>query len=159
MDDLFSDKPATGLSGARLKEYLDSNAQVSIEKTWIAAWGAALEHAASICDGMADRIAAGEEWTPLGAVEECADQIEEADGQSQLTAELGTDLIIPDFLRNQRNLAAEKDAEIKWLRDALHQISLCSKNSASSQNECGRIARAALVPNAGLAGTTTEDTK
>lgn len=30
------------------------------------------------------------------------------------------------------------------LREALRQISLCSKNSASSKDECGRIARAAL---------------
>lgn len=29
-------------------------------------------------------------------------------------------------------------------KDALHQISLCSQNSTSSQGECGRIARAAL---------------
>lgn len=34
-------------------------------------------------------------------------------------------------------------------KNALHQISLCSQNSASSQGECGRIARAALTPSAG----------
>lgn len=31
------------------------------------------------------------------------------------------------------------------LTDALHQISLCSQNSMSSNEECGRLARAALV--------------
>lgn len=31
-------------------------------------------------------------------------------------------------------------------KHALHQISLCSQNSTSSQRECGRIARAALTP-------------
>lgn len=33
-------------------------------------------------------------------------------------------------------------------KHALHQISLCSQNSTSSQRECGRIARAALTPSA-----------
>lgn len=84
MDDLFSDKPATGLSGDRLKEYLDKTAQVSIEKTWISAWESATEHAASHCDAMADRIASGEEWTPLGAVEECADSIREGSSNAEL---------------------------------------------------------------------------
>ncbi len=41
---------------------------------------------------------------------------EAADGGSALTAGLGTDLPIPDFLRNQRTLVAEKDAEIERLR-------------------------------------------
>lgn len=44
------------------------------------------------------------------------DQTEAACGGSALTAELGADLTIPDFLRNHRNLMAEKDAEIKTLR-------------------------------------------
>lgn len=35
------------------------------------------------------------------------------------TAELGTDLTIPDFLRNQRNLVAEKDAEIERLTNKM----------------------------------------
>lgn len=38
------------------------------------------------------------------------------------------------------------------MRDALHQISLCSQNSASSKEECGRIARAALSQEGGQAG-------
>jgi len=36
------------------------------------------------------------------------------------------------------------DEAMRALRQALHQISLCSVNSASSKEECGRIARAAL---------------
>lgn len=75
MNDLFSEKPPTGLSGEALEAYLNKTAQASIEKTWMAAWDAATERAANICDDMADRIAAGDEWTPLGAVEECADAI------------------------------------------------------------------------------------
>ena len=31
------------------------------------------------------------------------------------------------------------------MEKALHEISLCSQNSASSKEECGRIARAALM--------------
>jgi hypothetical protein len=42
-------------------------------------------------------------------------------------------------------LLLKKDAEIERLRNALHQISLCSQNSMSSKEECGRIARAALA--------------
>lgn len=34
--------------------------------------------------------------------------------------------------------------EVQRLRDALHQISLVSQNSAGSKDECGRIARRAL---------------
>lgn len=88
MDDLFSEKTATGISGDRLKDFLDRNAQVSIENTWNAAWIAATEQAASICDGMADRIAAGDEWTPLGAVEECADSIRDGSNATKLTGGL-----------------------------------------------------------------------
>lgn len=44
------------------------------------------------------------------------DQNEAACGGSALTAELGADLTIPDFLRNPINLVAEKDAEIARLR-------------------------------------------
>lgn len=35
-------------------------------------------------------------------------------------------------------------AEVQRLREALHQISLVSQNSAGSKDECGRIARRAL---------------
>ena len=31
------------------------------------------------------------------------------------------------------------------LKEALHQISLCSQNSASSKEQCGQIAREALM--------------
>lgn len=37
------------------------------------------------------------------------------------------------------------------LLEALHQISLCSKNSMSSKEECGRIARAAIAKATGEA--------
>jgi hypothetical protein len=40
-----------------------------------------------------------------------------------------------------RRLHAENEA----LREALHQISLCSQNSMSSLRQCGEIARAALA--------------
>ena len=39
---------------------------------------------------------------------------------------------------------AELEAERDRLRDALHEISLCSQNPMSSKDECGRIARTAL---------------
>lgn len=35
--------------------------------------------------------------------------------------------------------------EVERLRNALHRISLCSQNSMSSKEECGRIAREALA--------------
>lgn len=38
----------------------------------------------------------------------------------------------------------ERVAETSRLRGALHEISLCSQNSTSSKDECGRIARIAL---------------
>ena len=38
----------------------------------------------------------------------------------------------------------ELEERTRRLESALHQISLCSQNSTSSQRECGRIARAAL---------------
>lgn len=44
-------------------------------------------------------------------------------------------------------LIKERDAltaEVAQLREALHNISLCSQNSMSSQRQCGEIARAAL---------------
>lgn len=43
------------------------------------------------------------------------DQNEAACGGSDLTAELGADLTIPDFLRNPRILVAEKDDQIETL--------------------------------------------
>jgi len=43
-------------------------------------------------------------------------------------------------------LRDEAADEIERLSTALHQIGLCSQNSMSSKEECGRIARAALVP-------------
>ena len=39
-------------------------------------------------------------------------------------------------------------SDMEKVRSALHHISLCSQNSASSKGECGRIARAALTPSA-----------
>ena len=36
------------------------------------------------------------------------------------------------------------DAQPVAFKEALHQISLCSQNSMSSKEECGRIARAVL---------------
>ena len=39
----------------------------------------------------------------------------------------------------------EAQTEMDALRGALHQISLASRNSMSSREECGRIARAALA--------------
>ena len=47
---------------------------------------------------------------------------------------------VNDIIAERDRLHAECDA----LRDALHQISLCSQNSMSSKEECGRIARAVL---------------
>lgn len=38
----------------------------------------------------------------------------------------------------------ELEERTRCLESALHRISLCSQNSASSNRECGRIARAAL---------------
>ena len=51
---------------------------------------------------------------------------------------------LPELERFAARVAAEKDREIKRLREALHRISLASQNSMSSKDECGRIARAAL---------------
>ena len=39
-------------------------------------------------------------------------------------------------------------AEVQRLRDALHQISLVSQNSSGSKEECGGIARRALIATA-----------
>ena len=46
-----------------------------------------------------------------------------------------------DFQLHKRKEAAD---DIERLREALHHISLCSQNSMSSKDECGKIARAAL---------------
>lgn len=43
------------------------------------------------------------------------------------------------------DLLREGKHEIERLRNALNQISLCSVNSASSKDECGRIARTVLA--------------
>lgn len=52
---------------------------------------------------------------------------------------------IKPFLERFYTLArADLEAENAKLRDALHNISLCSQNSMSSQRQCGEIARAAL---------------
>ena len=39
----------------------------------------------------------------------------------------------------------ELEERTRRLESALHSVSLCSQNSASSKGECGRIARAALT--------------
>lgn len=41
-------------------------------------------------------------------------------------------------------VAAQPQPEPEQFKEALHRISLCSQNSASSKEECGRIARAVL---------------
>ena len=46
----------------------------------------------------------------------------------------------PNAEANARLIAAAPD-----LLEALHHISLCSQSSASSKEECGRIARAAIT--------------
>ena len=46
-----------------------------------------------------------------------------------------------------REISEAIDAAVEMIErmdGALHHISLCSQNSASSKGECGRIARAAL---------------
>ena len=43
-----------------------------------------------------------------------------------------------------KDMISELEERTRRLESALHRISLCSQNSASSQRECGRIARAAL---------------
>lgn len=49
-----------------------------------------------------------------------------------------------ESVRRVSAFAQEHRAEVHRLREALHQISLCSQNSMSSKDECGRIARRAL---------------
>ena len=51
-----------------------------------------------------------------------------------------------DILVADREKRAQSAERVKELEDALHRISLDSKNSAGSREECGRIARAALTP-------------
>lgn len=43
------------------------------------------------------------------------------------------------------------DADNRELLEALHNISLCSQNSMSSQRQCGEIARAAIQKHGGTA--------
>jgi hypothetical protein len=54
----------------------------------------------------------------------------------------------PDFQMRAREAARELrrlHALVEQLLEALHNISLCSQNSMSSQRQCGEIARAAIA--------------
>ena len=84
-------------------------------------------------------------------------QNEAACGGSALTAELGADLTIPNFLRHQGNLLAEKDAEIERLRDLADEYNRLMRHMDAGGDffafqvaEAGR--RNAPVPNAGNEG-------
>lgn len=48
------------------------------------------------------------------------------------------------IIQELRSEKWEMAQEIERLREALHQISLCSQNSMRSKQECGDIARFAL---------------
>lgn len=50
-----------------------------------------------------------------------------------------------EFARPQWERAIKYANAVDSMVDALHQISLCSQNSMSSKEECGRIARAAIA--------------
>ena len=56
--------------------------------------------------------------------------------------------MLPDHVCNKcgrvHGYSNPQQGEVARLREALHQISLCSQNSMSSKDECGRIARKAL---------------
>ena len=76
-----------------------------------------------------------------------------AAAEPPLDCRVGHDLTIPDFLRNQRNLVADKDAEIKLLRDLADEYNRLMRHMDAGGDffafqvaEAGR--RNAAAPNA-----------
>ena len=76
---------------------------------------------------------------------------------SALERHVGHDLTMPDFLRNQRNLLAEKDAEIERLRDELQLAADTARYACDGWNDAlmhegahmaAKAIEAKMVPNA-----------